>query len=410
MELTAEMKEHLEKIGVSLESLSTDQKELLTKLGDFEGRVTKLEKHSDARVLDLPGVEDEEELKKWGGFSICRAIRGVMFDEWKITRPGDDEAKHCPEYGMYLEGKKKQQSAGSDSGGGFLVPVQFMPELIEVLKANSVVEESGATVMDDLTGSPLEIPRQTGGATASWVGENSTIVESTLTFGQVTMSPHQASALVKMSNRLVRLSNPSIEAIVRQDIMREIALLRDLAYLRGSGSVNQPLGLINTAGVQELEVATDGGPITIELYYDMEEALESSDALRGTLGWVAHPKLWKETRQLRAGGSTTTDGPFFIQPDPVVGSIRSVLGHTMRTTTQIPVNLTKGSGTDLTELIFGNWADFIIGTWGSIEIRATDTTTGAFTDNQTWIRAILETDGAVRIPESFVFINDLESA
>ena len=53
-----------------------------------------------------------------------------------------------------------------DSSGGYLVPIQAIPELIEILRAEAVVFQMGATLLDNLAGSPVEIPKQTGGATA----------------------------------------------------------------------------------------------------------------------------------------------------------------------------------------------------------------------------------------------------
>lgn len=65
---------------------------------------------------------------------------------------------------------------------------------------------------------------------------------------------------------------------------------------------------------------------------------------------------------------------------------------------------TKGTGTSLSTLIFGNWSDLLIGQWGGIDI-AVDDMTGADTGNVR-IVAHSEWDIAVRHPQSFAAITD----
>ena len=58
----------------------------------------------------------------------------------------------------------------------------------------------GATLLDNLVGSPVEIPKQTGGATAYWVGENEPLTGSDQTLGQLQLTPKLVGALVELSN------------------------------------------------------------------------------------------------------------------------------------------------------------------------------------------------------------------
>ena len=131
---------------------------------------------------------------------------------------------------------------GTDSAGGYLVPTQHVAELIEMLYDRAVCIALGATVLDNLTGSPVEIPKQTGGATAYWPGENAAITGSDLTLDQLSLSPKAVGCLVKLSNRLIQLSNPS-EVMVRRDIATALALAIDLKALREMGQAILRRGL-----------------------------------------------------------------------------------------------------------------------------------------------------------------------
>ena len=186
------------------------------------------------KTVSLPGLELEKET-----FSFVRAANGITTGNWGFgfEKAVFDETRN----------RRKDLSASDDAAGGFLVPVQVLDDFVELLRANTVVREAGATVLTNLDGSPVELPKQTGGATAFWVSEAGTITSSDLTLGQVVMQPRSLAALTKLSNRLLRLSSPGIEGIVRDDFARVMALALDLAALRGDGANGQPLGVAETA-------------------------------------------------------------------------------------------------------------------------------------------------------------------
>lgn len=71
----------------------------------------------------------------------------------------------------------------------------------------------------------------------------------------------------------------------------------------------------------------------------------------------------------------------------------------------MPSDLTKGSGTALSALIFGNWANLYIGMWGYVDILV-DPYTGSKEGN---VRVVANADcdiGALR-GESFSVIKDM---
>ena len=89
--------------------------------------------------------------------------------------------------------------------------------------------------------------------------------------------------------------------------------------------------------------------------------------------------------------------------------LRDHIGYDFRTSTKIPTNLTKGTGTNLSEVYFGNWQELIIGQWTTMEFMASQETSDAFAKNQTWIRVISEVDIGLRHPESFCLCSDAKT-
>lgn len=359
-------------------------------LKEAKGMIKTLEDAiSKRKWQDMPGVEDEKEK-----FSIFKTVNAIITNDWSSAQFEKD---------VMNETRKKALATSTDSAGGFLVPMQAIQDMIELIRAETVVREIGATVMDGLTGIPVEIPKQTGGSTTYWVGENTTISPSDLTFGQLAMNPHTVAALVKLSNRLVRMSIPAAEQIVRNDIATNMALTADLAALRGTGVNGQPLGLRNTPGLNTVDwnlsspYQTNPG---YEQFYDMEYELATANTLKGKLGFLFHPTLRRALAKIRVdqGGGANT-GQFLANPvtDP---QLESYLGYPFKRTTQIPTNV--GTGANKTEVYFGNWSDMIIAMWGGMEILASQETSDAFAKNQTWVRIMMDMDIGIRHIESFV--------
>lgn len=391
-DLGSEIKEHTAgEIKKAVEAVEGGVEEKLNELRTHvDERVGKVEERTKSRAVSLPGVEDEQQK-----FSFSKALHAIATKDWSEARFEEDVFKQT-----------RALSQGTDSAGGYIVPNQYLPELIELLRSNTVVQQMGATVMDGLTGSPVQIPRQTGGVSGSWVGENAAISDEDQTFDELTLTPKQASSMTKMSNRLLRLSNPSAEGIVRRDLALAIARLIDLAALRGSGSSNEPEGIVNVSGINTVTKT----PATIA-YADLQAcitALDEDNALRGSLGWVFHPAIREDIANLLDANNNPLFVPLAqagnVQTQREGGVVSSLLGYPWATTTQLPTNL--GGGTE-TEVFFCNWDELIIAHWGGLELMASQETSDAFEKNQTWVRIIYETDIGVRHPVSFCVHQDI---
>lgn len=362
---------------------STQMTDMLGRLDDVEAKL----KNGD-RGVSLPGLEDQ--VKE---FSFQRAILGAATGDW--SQAGFEKE-------VFDETKKRTLIQGSDPAGGYLVPNQILADFIDLLRSKTVVKEMGATVMSGLIGSPVEIMRQTSGSTAYWVAENTDITASEQTFGELTMAPKQLSAMTKMSNRLLRMSNPSVEGLVRNDLAKVLARALDLSALRGTGSASEPLGIANTAGINTHELATNGQTPTVDDLYDTLLLLEEDDVELDGAGWVFTPRTWNSLRKLKDGQSNyllqnNTQG--WITDTPATNAVMgTLLGMPFRTTTQIPNNLTVGTSDVCSEMYFGNWSEVMVGEWFGLQFAASQETSDAFSKNSTWVRLIQEVDVAVRQP------------
>jgi HK97 family phage major capsid protein len=384
-------------INASLKGQADKGVEYENAVADLKAKVEELQRNLAPNTVSVPGVNEVKE-----NFSWSKALYGIHTGDWD----------HVPfEKEVFDTTRKTAMETGTGTLGGYIVPVEYSAEIIEMLLARTVLDKLGISKMTNLTGL-FEMPKQTGGATAYWVGENSDITESNLTFGMITAQPKQVAALVKTSDRLLRMSNPSVETVIKRDIALALALKTDLGGLRGSGTSTQPRGVANTTGINTVYAsatssAGNGGNISFDVLNDMEYALEEDNALFGELGYAWHPCIRRNLQKLKvAQYSGDTAGEYIVQP-VTQDQLKAWLSYPFQATTQIPTNLTQNAGSNLTESYFGNWQELFMFLWGGIQIAVSNQTSDAFQKVQTWVRIIQDVDFAVRHPESFCICPDI---
>ena len=384
-----------ELINGKFNPIESAMKEMRESMTGLNTRMTTVEDVFRARKstgVSLPGVNEGKQQ-----FSFLKAIRAIRWNDW-------NDAGFEKE--VFDQTRKRAMSQGTDSAGGYLVATQHIVELIEMLYDRAVCIALGATVLGDLTGSPVEIPKQTGGATAYWPGENAAITGSDLTLDQLSLTPKVVGCLVKLSNRLIQLSNPSAEAMVRRDIATALALAIDLKALRGDGTSNTPTGIANTSGINTVAIGTSGGVFDFDIAMQMIDELDIDNALKGKLGFAFHAKVKGKMKRERIPQFSGDGKGAYVMMPMTDAVLKERLGYAFETTNQIPTNLTKGSGTNLSEVYFGNWEELLIANWGAMQIMASQETSDAFEKNQTWVRILQDVDIGVRHAQSFCLVSD----
>jgi HK97 family phage major capsid protein len=82
-----------------------------------------------------------------------------------------------------------------------------------------------------------------------------------------------------------------------------------------------------------------------------------------------------------------------------------LLGFPVITTSLVPSTLSKGTGSNLSAMIFGNFNDLVVGEWGSLDVLF-DPYTGSSTGAMR-VTVFMDVDVAVRHAESFAAITDM---
>jgi HK97 family phage major capsid protein len=247
-------------------------------------------------------------------------------------------------------------------------------------------------MLTDLQGN-IAIPRATAGSTGYWVAESGAPTESQQAFDQVALTPKTAGAYVDYSRRLLLQSSIAVEAFVRMDIARTIALLIDLAAINGSGSSNQPRGVLNTSGIGSVVGGTNGLAPTWDHMVDLQTAVANANAPEGSRAYFTNTKVRGKLKRTQQFSSTNGRSVWESLDEPAVVS------------NQVPSTLTKGSSSGVCSAIaYGNWADLLIGMWGGLDVML-DPYTGA-TAGTKRVVALQDVDVTVRYPVSFAAMLD----
>ena len=370
---------------------------------------------TETNDIGYRGIEDSMSYLLYGKDHSRGAGAASEVSEEVLKRGGvqrtSERSVFIPYGALAPKNLRATYNTGASGTGGALVGVDYLPErFLETLQATSSVMAMGVTVLPGLVGD-VSIPKRDTDATAYWLStEVTAITQSESTFSNVSLTPKRVAAYSKWSMQTEQQALPAIEELSRRNLITKIDQARDLAILNGSGSSGQPTGILNTTGIGNIALGTNGGSVSLNNLIDLEGALSEDNALTGSLGYIAHSKIINQLKKARAGGSTTTDGAYLwnsnLQDISRGSTPGSINGYSIRENNLLPTNLTKGTASTCTPIIFGNFSDIYVGMWGAgIEVSISETEDD-FIKLLTSIRAVTTMDVAVAHAQSFAAIKD----
>lgn len=230
-------------------------------------------------------------------------------------------------------------------------------QLIEALRPFSGTLQAGGQLIAGLQGmEKLVMPRASQGAGVAWVGEFENPPEADPTVDQVIIEPRTVTAQVKISRRMTKLSSLSnrIEAVITDELMSAIWAEVDRVALSGSGTDNEPAGILASAGILEIGAGTNGAAPSLDLVCDMEEALGLASG-RTPNALFTTPQARRKMRKTARSATQTS---------PLWDDGNRVLGYAANATTHLPSTGEKGTGTGLSTAVLGDFSQLLIGLWG----------------------------------------------
>lgn len=240
--------------------------------------------------------------------------------------------------------------------GGALVPTQLVVPVIEILRNMSVLDKVGKRTMAGLQGN-IVIPRQTAAGTAYSVAEIAALTATGQVLDQIALQPKRVGATENYSKQLVFQSTPDAEAFIRDDLFKVIALRWDYLGLNGQGANSEPLGILQTAGVNSVTFAATPTYIKMVAFRTAIEAANVIDPL----AWISTPAVKGALSTVAEAltGATTVGGAqnaiWKPGPTPVEGEMVGMPAHS---TNQMPNN----------QVMLGAFTHLIHAVWGGLDV------------------------------------------
>ncbi len=256
-------------------------------------------------------------------------------------------------------------------------------DFVDALRPNMVTMQAGVRILNGLKGDVV-IPRKTATSEATFKAETTIHTETEPVFDSISLTPRHLGTFTDVSKQLLAQGTPDVDALIRDDLQKAVAVGLDKAVIQGAGSgSNAPQGIIGATGVEDIAIAdNDGGePTTAELHAFLKQ-LDDNNALTSNCTWITTPQIAAAAKQ-----TLLTSAVSGYQWDM---SNNTMLGYPAFSTANIPAERT----------IFGDFSEYILGIWdGGIEITY-DPYSGAKNRLVTFILNVM-CDGNVRQPKSF---------
>ncbi len=297
-----------------------------------------------------------------------------------------------PGFGRSAYGQQLQRAlfATNFPSAGALVPEDFLGgSFIELLRNRTLLTQLGVGTLSGLVGN-VAIPRQSGAATAYWLAEGDSVTATDQTFAQVAATPRRLTAQTAFTKQLLAQAGLDPEALIRDDLMRILAIAKDLAGIAGTGG-KQPRGILNgptsAADGNNIASLTFGTAPTWPNILAFETAIETANADIGTIQWLGNPTVknkWKSTVKV-------ANYPVYL-----MGDDNQAAGYPFNWTNQITAASSR--------VILGAWSQAMFCDWQGMDIVVDPYTQAA--SNKIVVTPCIFTDFIVRHWPSFAVSSD----
>lgn len=305
--------------------------------------------------------------------------------------------------------KRAGYNVGNANEGGVTVQTIIDETLFQnQLLNDTLADKLGVTFMGALMDN-VSFVREEATPEIYWVGENEPADDSDADFDLVNATPHDAAGSVVVTRRMLQQSTLNslpggIEGYLQQRLREKCALAIDTAIFNGTGSLHQPLGLMNMTDVPVTAIGANGGAIARNHVVTMMTSLMSRNAVNGPIRMAANTLL---AGQMMLTEVSVGSGRFLWEAmagqEGYMGLVNGNIPAVM--TNQLPANLTKGNGTALAATIMGDFRRLMLMQWGTIDLEV-NRYGRVWKQGGAEVRIIQSVDVQVARPDYFQILRD----
>lgn len=255
--------------------------------------------------------------------------RGNLMQAAEIAKGWDD----TPEVETVL---KAAVAAGTTTDTSWAKPLveyqNLASEFIELLRPQTIIGR-----IPGLRRVPFNVkmPAQTAGSTVNWVGEGKPKPVSKLAFDSVELGMAKAAGIIVLTDELVRASNPSAEALVRQDLIATMTEFLDKDFVDpdkaaaagvSPASITNGLTPVVASGTGADHLRADVRAV-FQKFVDAKISVAGAVWIMSTTDALAISMLQNPLGQPEFPGLSATGGTFFGLPVVTSENIPAEIGE-----------------------------------------------------------------------------------
>lgn len=229
--------------------------------------------------------------------------------------------------GINGEVRKTALAEGSGITGGYLVPPQFMNELLTIAAEDAFIEPRAKVIpmtsrtatfpmLDLTTSGATGVSPYFGGIVASWQPEAAQINETEPTFRQVELTAYDLVMYTVSSNQLLQDNGIGLDALLTQLFAQAMTWYKEYAFLRGAGAGNSmPLGVLNAPAAYLQSRAVSSRFVLADAAAMMSRLNPRS---WDSACWVMHYSVIPQLIQMASGATSNTASTTYIPGNALV--------------------------------------------------------------------------------------------
>jgi len=338
------------------------------------------------KMEDLNLMEASNDLKGADGkpasaFKDIHYIKPVKFSLLKSIRDLANGGKmDGAATDMTIMGRNEFRNAGVNPQGSIILPSSFesranilagtatagqeiveedkraiLPPLVDKL----IFSQAGATFMPGLVGN-VSIPSYAG-TTVDWKAEVTTAVDGGGAFTEVNFTPKRLTGFINVSKTFLAQDGVGAERLLLDNIATAVARKLEKTIL-GNATVHADypsgIGYYITTGANQRAVLT-GATVTWAKMVGLESSVDTSNALQGNLAYMTN-SIGRRILKTTDKGTANDTGDYLMSEDNMINGYPCYVTNSIIST--------YGTGGDGNMVVFGNWADLMIGQWGGYDI------------------------------------------
>jgi HK97 family phage major capsid protein len=306
-------------------------------------------------MLGLPAREME-------GYSLVRAAASLLPEARDIGRfERDVDAYVTSRTGAVANGIRiplgllgRDFNVGTASEAGNLIGVNRYTDVSgDPIRPVTVLGALPCTVLHGLTATS-SVPMFNSTTTPSVVTETGAATSVLETTNSIDLSPYTVRVIVEASRQAMLQSSADLNRGLPRQLSAALFNKVEQVVLAGTGSGGEPTGIVRSSSVNVVSGGTDGLALAWSHLAAMEKGANAANIAPGAGAFITNAKVMNAMRTTTRG--TNLD---YLMPE------NRALGYPVLCTNNVPSDLSKGTGSNLSAAVFCNdWSQLLLAFFG----------------------------------------------